>query len=102
MVLGSWALLKKHSSDCRAQFERLADPDGLLFKHAMEALQFSIGVRIVGRGQPMAGLPEADKLPEVARDELAAPQAADRGRICHPTQSRFNEKTLFVKKVPKF
>ena len=46
----------------------------------------------------MAGLPEADKLPEVARDELAAPQAADRGRICHPTQSRFNEKTLFVKK----
>ena len=31
-------------------------------------------------------------------DTGCATQAADRRRICHPTQSRFNEKTLFVKK----
>ena len=47
-------------------------PDGLLFKRAMEALQFSVALRIVGRGQYMAGLPEADKLLEVARHALAA------------------------------
>src|SRR5712672_1597529 len=43
-----------------------------LFKRAMEALQFSVALRIVGRGQHMAGLPKADKLLEVARHELAA------------------------------
>ena len=63
--------LATHSQSILQAKGRLG-PDGLLFKRAMEALQFSVALRIVGRGQHMAGLPEADKLLEVARHELAA------------------------------
>src|SRR6202022_4492353 len=54
------------------QTKRRLGPDGLLFERAMEALQFAVALRVMGRGQHMAGLPEADKLVEVARHELTA------------------------------
>src|SRR5271163_1261460 len=49
------------------QAKRRLGPDGLLFERAMEALQFAVALRVMGRGQHMAGLPGADELLEVAR-----------------------------------
>lgn len=44
------------------EVERGLGTDGLLFEGAMEALEFTVALRIMGRAEHMSGLPEADEL----------------------------------------
>ena len=52
------------------QGERGFGPDGLFFEGSVEALQFSVGLRVVGRTEHVGGLPVADELLEVFGHEL--------------------------------
>ena len=54
------------------QAERSFGADGLLFQGSMEAFEFAVALRVMRRGEDVRGLPEADELLKIARDELAA------------------------------
>lgn len=50
--------------------ERSFGSDGLFVQSAMEAFELAIALRVIRRAEDVGGLPEADELAEVARDEL--------------------------------
>lgn len=52
--------------------------EGLLFERFVKALQFAVGLRIVGAGHDVAGLPECQEGFELPAFELRALVAADR------------------------
>ncbi len=55
---------------CILQGERRFRANGLFLECALEALQFSVGLRVVGRTEHVGGLPVADELLEVFGHEL--------------------------------
>lgn len=61
------------------QGQRRFRTDRLLFEGPVEALQFSVGLRIMGRTEHVGGLPDTDELFEVLGRELRSVVADDSG-----------------------